>query len=484
MGARRLVLKFKLPVREDRLLRWSSFVLSLGLHVAFGALLLAFPTGTDHRPVAVASGYLSLRERRPESRRIIWLRRDDRLPSVNSGEDRKPKMPKSRKEAPHIVFTSPKPRARHKQFIFVEPPTVTSQPPMPSPNLLVLGGLPADIAPPAPRPVAKRFQLPEPKPRSAPNPIDLTEGLPDVGNGARLEIPVPTPSVDVMYPTLPRPPAKKFVLPGDATKGAGGGQTSMIDPPALSSDGSASTIDMGGTGPYTLAVISAQPSNIPVPPVPRGNRPDAIRLNGVPGGTSNGGEGGKGGATVPGLTVRGKAGETGASGAAAPNSKPSEAPALVPTRPPQLPPFGNTPTVSVPQWPNARRVPAVVEEAFRGRPVFATVLTPPNGLPDWVLWFGDSTPSVPGTRIFMRPPLPRQVSWTANSNGWPGRLWVRAHLTKEGSLESITLAQGGDVPVAGAIVQILSRWRFIPAVRNGETVDSDVLFEMTFERGR
>jgi hypothetical protein len=144
-------------------------------------------------------------------------------------------------------------------------------------------------------------------------------------------------------------------------------------------------------------------------------------------------------------------------------------------------------TVSIPQWPNSRRVPATVESVFRDRPVFATVVTPPNGLPDWVMWFGDTGPTAPGVRVFMRPPVPRQLSWAAGGgagNGWPEKAWIKARLTKEGALTSIIVSEGAEPAAATTIAQMLGRWLFSPAIRNGEVIDADVLLEVSFGRAR
>jgi hypothetical protein len=470
---------------------WSpfvSFLASLALHAGGLTLALMVPSSVFQDPSVNLRLELAKRER-PEKRQIIiWFRKGERLPLVDSGEAHEVKLPEARMEKRETIFTNPKPDAPKKQFIFTELPKVAVQPELPSPNVVSFAAPSVPVLPP-PKPALKKYKAPPAQPRVPAPVVDLAEGIPAEGPAAKLEIPVSTPVVSAIDPKLMRAPAKKFVLPGGEDAGTGGAQKPVMDAPAGPTEGAGANGANAGTGTVTMAIISRFPTNMPQPPEVRGNRPDAIQIGGVPGGVKGGGEGGRGGAAIPGLTVRGdRNGETPAAAAEAPaaSAKAGNGAGAVPTRPPALPPAAPM-TVSVPQWPNSRRVPATVEAVFRDRPVFATVLTPPNGYPDWVLWFGDTGPAAPGVRLFMRPPVPRQLSWATGSDlgsGWPDRAWVKARLTREGTLTAITVSEGGQPGAAATIAQILGRWLFSPAIRNGEIIDADVLLEVSFGRPR
>ena len=488
LGVPPLILKFRIATQREGIGRLASFLLSVALHVGCVAILLALGGPPDKQRVAVVSAVVSLRDKSAESSRVFWFRRSEQLPPVNSGERKTAVMPTSRPNPKQIVFTTPRARTPQKQFIFLEAPTVAQQPPIQSPNLLLLAGpsLAATLPQAVPPPV-KRFKPPEQTPPARSAPVDMTEGMPEVARSTQLEFPLPAPSVAVTDPKLPRPPAKKFTPPSGGGRATATEQGALLDPPPPLVQGSGLPGQATGSDRITLAVISANPSTMALPPSPKGNRTDTVHLGGVSGGVKDGSGGGEEGATVPGLTIRkvAKKEEPRTGAMTVSDSDSSSANAAVPTRPTTPPPFVNTPTVSVPQWPNARRIPAIVEAAFPDRPVFATVVTVPGGgMPDWVLWFGEMVPSAPGTRVFMRPPVPMQLHWTASSRGWPEKLWVRAHLTRDGSLSSITISPSGDAETDAAVAQSLSRWRFSPAVRNGVVVDSDVFLEMTFRHAR
>ena len=302
-----------------------------------------------------------------------------------------------------------------------------------------------------------------------------------------MQIPIPPPLLVENNPKLPRPPTKQFVLPSDTGSKAGGGKQALIEAQPLLETGAQSTGVGGGTGTVTLAILSANPSNTAPPPVGVGNRADAVQVGGVPGGVKNGGEGGGGNSAVPGLTVRGESGGVRSSLATATSPNPASATAAIPTRPAPLPPPTSTPTVSIPQWPNARRVPKTVEASFPDRPVYVTVLRPPSGLPDWVLWFSDTMQSTPGVRVFMRPPVPRQMEWGARVDAtasWPEPLWLKARLTKDGNLTGLVFSEGTAREAIESVSLTMGRWLFSPAVRNGVAVETDVLMEISLKRSR
>lgn len=477
-----VALRVKPPATRNWTTLWS-YSLSLALHSVVAALLLSpLPIPGD----GSARRHHPLDPPRPESlskRRVIWLKKGERFPLLDSGDKRVLKLPHSRERSQQIAFTTPKRAADKKQFIFTELPKIEPQREIPSPNLVSLAAGPA-APPPPPKRELRQFQAPKERPRDPMKPLEFAESLPAAAMQAQSQIPVTPTAIALANPKLPRPPAKRFVLPSGGGPRQGAEKPSLIDTaPALEASLQPGLIG-GGTATATLAILSPNPADAGPPQGPLGNRADAVQLGGVPGGSKSGGEGGGTGSTVPGLTIRGEnGGNRPTMMAAAP--KPMPASAVTPTRPTPLPPPVSTPTVSVPQWPNARRVPRAVEEVFLNRPVYVTVFRPPGGLPDWVLWFGETVPAAPGVRVFMRPPVPRQMGWETHPEpaaAGAERIWLKARLTKEGTLSSIVPGERTDQQAVAAISKSLEQWLFSPAVKNGVAIEADVLIEATLKR--
>ncbi|MEO8657487.1 MAG: hypothetical protein ABI693_03415 [Bryobacteraceae bacterium] len=404
--------------------------------------------------------------------RIIWFVKGERFPVVDSGETRQVKLPKADVKTDQVAFTeTARPEAR-KQFIHTDIPLPAPPPVVPSMNVISIAAPRLSSPPRVPPPEAKRFQAPESKASPLPARADLP--LPEIPTAPAVQSPALMANDSVLNPKLTRPPGQKFTPPPGGTGASN--QSEFAPPPELptSSDGI-------GVGTKNLAILSATPASQSPPPMLAGERRDAVQIGGIPGGPPGGTTGGGGGPAVPGLTIRG------GHGPAAPTANAPTPPTLSPVSPNSIPsrttaPIAplNTQTVCVPQWPNARRVPPVVDMAFRDRPVCTTVLSPPNGLPNWVLWYSDATPVSPGTRVFMRPPVPRQMVWANVPGTVPptaARTWVRARLTKDGMMVSISV-ENNEVSAA-AISESLARWVFSPAIRNGQAIEADVLLEVT-----
>lgn len=158
---------------------------------------------------------------------------------------------------------------------------------------------------------------------------------------------------------------------------------------------------------------------------------------------------------------------------------------MTPTQPPAYRPRLDTPSVSIPQWPNTRRVPAAVEGVFSGRPVYSTVIAGPARYPDWVLWFGELPAEGARTRSVMRPPRLDSGAGLVASLRLPGagKCWVKARLSKSGKLVSLEISQGLGGEQALEFANVLEKWLWTPAIRNGEAVDVDVLMEVDLRRG-
>jgi hypothetical protein len=450
-----------------------SFLFSVALHVGLLTLLSAV-SSAPRGPLTPTDSHHTA----DKKYRIIWFYKAERFPLVDSSALAEVRLPDAPTKTKQVVFTTPKRVAAPKQFILSAAPKIALQPEVPSPNLISLVVPAPRVVAPPPRSEVKRFVPPESKTPSSPTPPEIPP--PEFRESSKGELPLLQAIDSLATPRLTHPPARRFIPPDEGVSRPGA-QAALVTegPPPLASSSNGIGV---GTDSQTLVILSATPANSARVPVPVGDRPDAIQIGGIPGGQASGGTGGAG-VVIPGLNVRGESGKTGVAVASvSTNPLPSVAPPnLVPTRPRPLPPPVNTPTVSVPQWPHARRVPTLVDSAFQDRPVYATVLTPPNGLPDWVVWFSETVTVAPGVRVFMRPPVPRQMVWPDAPNALSegsGVTWVQARLTKEGMMVAVSVRQSGSSSAATLIAQVLGQWLFSPASRNGQPIDADVLLEM------
>ena len=184
---------------------------------------------------------------------------------------------------------------------------------------------------------------------------------------------------------------------------------------------------------------------------------------------------------VPGVTLRGGKGQEGAivtaragAGPAVPATE--TATPLVPT--PYRPRL-DTPSVSIPLRPASRRVPQQVEAHFQNRIVYCTVLPGPSGLPDWTVWFGESEPAGSAQRTVMRPPIATriQLNTAVTKHAESGRLWVTARLGKNGRISTVTMPTGTAPSLVSDLASEMRSWLFIPAIRNGEAVEVELILE-------
>lgn len=192
-------------------------------------------------------------------------------------------------------------------------------------------------------------------------------------------------------------------------------------------------------GTISAVIISANPSASASIIPPEGNRASKIRSGGPPdgnGGTAAGSAGGDG-LVIPGVTVRGGNG-TGSGREVAANRLPPAplaASAVTPTPLPTIRPRLTTAPVSVPQRPNARRVPQQVEGVFQNRVAYCTAMPGPSGASDWVVWFGETEAPPAGSRVVMPPPVAGKVALPAGAAGGPAeaRFWIVARLARTGA---------------------------------------------------
>jgi len=517
------------PDSPRQLRRTLPFVASVCVHaVVIGSLLLLppFPDGAWGEKRVRTAVRLEIA---PKEHKVIWLRKNERLPDISPTVQRADAGPK-RKDPDKLAVAANPPNARHwDQFIYVPVPKVEEQKVIPSPNLLVTTlaspvppkpeprkfvpppdlpkvvkpreielqepaiaknlGAGLDMKAPAglskvdaPKPAGKKFVPPPDPQRKVPSRIiDLPEGLPlQAGSSDAIKLAIP-----VGQPDAPRPPGRKFVPPaalagGSGLGGARGG-ASASEAVAVP-DIATAPLQAGVPGAISAVIISANPSaNASIIP-PEGNRASKIRSGSMPGG--NGGSPGSAGGDgfiVPGVTVRGGNGVNSGSELAANKLPPAPlaASAVTPTPLPTIRPRLTTATVSVPQRPNARRVPQQVEGVFQNRVVYCTAMPGPSGASDWVVWFGETEALPPGSRIVMRPPVAGKTALPVGKTAGPAetRFWIVARLGKNGRLTAVNITGGLAAKQAQELANEMDKWVFTPAIRNGEAVDVDLVLE-------
>jgi hypothetical protein len=378
-----------------------------------------------------------------------------RLPDIAPAPGRGKPAPKHAKTEQFVRTNPPKAKLRD-QFVYVPAPKIKLQPQLASPNLVLLAGAPPPLPPPPVRETPKA---------------------------------APEPPAEVR----PKLPLKRFTPPPNTSRAKVANPDT--DPSAeLVPDAPAIAVSGGLSDAVTAVILSAHPG-APGPFIPpEGNRPAKVEI-GSTGGTAGHGSGAGGGAgagngtgpggalVVPGVMMRGGgANVAGGVMAANPPAPLPPAPKPVPAAPPVYRPRLDTPSLSVPQWPNARRIPPPVEERFRTRVVYSTLVQPAGSRHDWVLWFGEAQPTPLGQRLVMRPPVAEKVSSPAGLDG--ANCWVMAHLNRDGKLSAISVSPDAGANRSAALAGEVEQWLFRPAIRNGAPVEVDIMIELEFARGR
>jgi hypothetical protein len=143
-------------------------------------------------------------------------------------------------------------------------------------------------------------------------------------------------------------------------------------------------------------------------------------------------------------------------------------------------------TLSAPLSPSSRNIPRYIEARFRGRVIY-TMLLPMKGLPgytgDWTIWFAERKPIDGGSSAApMRAPLPirKPIRMDGVTRvGSSAIIQLSATLDKTGKIGSVALVDGSG-PASAAAIDDLESWEFLPALRNREPVDVDLVIEIPF----
>jgi hypothetical protein len=465
--------------------RWSgprprSLASSLVLHSILAFCLLWFSSSTNIAPEPAE-------QIAPPHEHIIWYHLKE-LPKISSNKD----GPVRAEQLNQNVIIHQAPDAAHdNRLVFRTPERKTSQQKAPAPDMVavqrgadspVRPEHPVEaIPPPAPvKPTPKTFVAPAALPPAATARVKLEEPPPP--ELAKLVIPdsglsaLTSEKLKVSRRFVPPPPVN---APPRTTAGNG---SAVPDAPTLPGSGGSSDIN-------ALIVNTVHVGGVEVAPP----RQSAIAVGPATGSSSDGG--GRSGLQIPGVTVIPR------SGPASPES--AEASLRNPKNPlngaggPVPQPFITTRvaplehTLSAPLPPSSRTVPRLIEAHFHGRVIY-TMLLPMKGLPgyagDWTIWFAEREPLGGGDAgATMRAPLPVRKPIRADAASRepaPGTIQLAATMNKAGKLASVAVIAGSspaaDATVIDAAIEDLEAWEFLPALRNLQAVDIDLIIEIPF----
>ena len=433
----------------------------------------------------------------PHESKLVWYDFRQKLPDVSPADtptaSRRPRAEVKIVSQEIVAGSETAPRAR--QFIWQPAPKLKIQQDLRSPNLLAFHA-PSVEPPPKPKlfvppPEAAQPVAANPK-LDAPPEIQVarnTNGAGTIGNVLGMQPARPRPRAFIApragqpaasTPALPAPPTVQAavntgaapLLRGEIPKPArrafvpqsGGAKPSafgapLSDAPTLAADSNAA---------INIAIVGLDPSVTAVP-LPEGSR-DA-QFSGGPNLRPTGGSGGAvegASLVVPGLLIRG----------GAPTSEQNLRAAVRANLP--------DPTIAGPH-PAAVRVSTVPDPAFAGRAIYAMTVQMPNTTSysgSWLIWFAERQQMV-GRIGGLSPPVPlRKVDpkyiASAVEDRVEGKVRLAAVIRTDGHVDSVKLLQPLDDRLDHSAAEAIDKWRFEPALRNGQPVEVDAVIEIPF----
>lgn len=317
------------------------------------------------------------------------------------------------------------------------------------------------VAPPAPPPAppaqTARIKLAEPPPPEIPK-----LAIPDAGLAALTDSRIKFSRRFVAPPPIKKP------VEGDA-----GAAVAIPEAPVLPGSGGTSDINALIVNAVHFGGIDAAP-------------PRQSAISAGPNVGTGSANGGKGGIQIPDVTVAPGSGrgENTEATLRLPKEpvKGAPAPAAAPPQvfvAPRIAPLEHT--LSAPLPPSSRNIPKLIEARFAGRIVY-TMLLPMKGVPgyagDWTIWFAERQA---GTSAPMRAPLPvRKPTQQDTAGAAPaGEVQLAGRVTMAGKIDSVSVI-GGAAAIAEAAVKDLESWQFLPALRNREPVEVDLIIDIPF----
>ena len=182
--------------------------------------------------------------------------------------------------------------------------------------------------------------------------------------------------------------------------------------------------------------------------------------------------------------------------ATAPSETPEPSPAPAPPPPPPEPPRAKTPAdappeparIETPPPPDTRKAGAAPERpAAPGKSVEKTRIEPPPTIvlrgtdsPSDAIAMGNNiVPAAPDAIFHNRPPV---FPLEAARRGQGGAVVLTIHISPDGKAAGVDLKSGsGYLLLDNAAREAVLRWRFLPAVKDGQPVASDMTIQFFFD---
>lgn len=437
---------------------------SLLVHAGVVALLFSVPRYSEpDRPL-----YNSVIVPLETQHKITYYSFRKELPAVSptNPDSAETKPDQSRLKSPQTIVTAPRAKPG-KQFIFIPAPKVKLQSEVRAPNIIAFD--PPAVPLPA-KPKLKSFEAPQTKSPEHPA-VTALDSAPKLADSPNDKL---TTSVDdLMKPAAA--PRRQFLMPAAANN------ASATRPAPVSGVPAPPTLQEGAQpASANLAIIGLNPVNTPQIPRPEGGRSESV----MAGPTASNGPGqlGKGNSPInmPDVSIQGKPADSVAIATRTPPSAIPPPPGVAVPRMPAPVRAVETPHISVPQWPNNRTLPGPVEQHFRNRVVYMTVLPGAQVEADWIVWFGQEGTAPIDGRAVVRPPTLLQPLGLppvpAREEHGTGKLRISGVIRKDGHLDSCSGLAGSTVN--GELVAALQKWQFKPATWNGAAVDMDAVIEI------
>lgn len=299
---------------------------------------------------------------------------------------------------------------------------------------------------------------PPPAPEAAPVPPP-PEKMPD-----------PPAPEDPLATKPPKPAPRKFVPPSESKRPGSPAQLDLADPGVTLAPGNPAAL-----GELTGVVAGINPSTKDLPALPEGIRPGSISVGPDATGARNSSGGVPEASGVEGLELI-----TRGAGAA---------PAVKPVFAAQTVLFSRESieqrrtAVAVPV--RLAMLPAAVKERFGERAVYLVFLDRMNDThypSEIMMWFAAREQSTMGGRTMHAPvPFRQKDPFSPRSKvsvPLKGQIRVAAVVGADGFVTEIRILGGPDDQVNQLMAEAIGSWTFLPAMRGGERIAVDVLFDI------
>ena len=453
--------------------------------------------------------------------KIVWYDFRQKLPDVSPADtptaSRRPRA--EVKIASQEIVAGSETASRSRQFIWQPAPKLELQQDLRSPNLLAFRA--PSVAPPQPAPKPRLEPKPFVPPPQAPQPVAANPkleappeiaarsvtGASTIGNvlGVQPARPQPrafvapragqpavksTPALPapptvqaaagvisaidmgvapLLHAELPKPARRAFVPPSGRARPSPFGAP-LAEAPALAAD---------ETSSISIAIVGLNPSATAVP-LPEGSR--NTQLSGGPNPRATGGSGGTvegANLVVPGLLIRG--GAPGAEPVLVAGSPTSQQNLRAAVRA-NLP----DPSIAGPH-PAAIRVSTVPDPMFAGRTIYGMTVQMPNTTSSsgsWMIWFAERQQMVGrigglSAPVPLRKVDPKYIA-SAVEDRVEGKVRLAAVIRTDGRVDSVKLLEPLDDRLDHSAAEAIDKWRFEPALRNGQPVEVDAVIEIPF----